>query len=131
MGERVQANLLTINTNYEETLKRESMYIQNGYYGRNILGSFLLVLPDNEVNEVFKRFGDFRDGEKVKVKDKNGIWRVATVHNYGKQKMYDVMFVSGKTKHKVTCTQNHRWILRGISPRRKTKATILFIKIYY
>ena len=60
MGERVQANLLTINTNYEETLKRESMYIQNGYYGRNILGSFLLVLPDNEVNEVFKRFGDFR-----------------------------------------------------------------------
>ena len=62
MGERVHANLLTINTNYEETLKRESMYIQNGYYGRNILGSFLLVLPDDEVNQVFKRFGDFRYG---------------------------------------------------------------------
>lgn len=60
MGERVQANILTINTNYQETIKRESMYIQNGYYGRNILGSFLLVLPDYEVKEVFKRFGDFR-----------------------------------------------------------------------
>ena len=60
MDERVHTNILTINTNYQETLKRESMYIQNGYYGRNILGSFLLVLPDNEVNKVFKRFGDFR-----------------------------------------------------------------------
>ena len=60
MGERVKANILTINTNYKETLKRESMYIQNGYYGRNILGSFLLILPNDEVKEVFKRFGYFR-----------------------------------------------------------------------
>lgn len=26
--------------------------------------------------------------------------------------MYDVVFSSGKTKHKITCTQNHRWILK-------------------
>lgn len=60
MGERVHANILTINTDYKEIIKRESMYIQNGYYGRNILGSFLLVLPDNEVKKAFKRFGKFR-----------------------------------------------------------------------
>ena len=82
------------------------------YFGQNALNNCFSRDTKFITEYGLKRFGDFRDGEKVKVKDKNGIWRVATVHNYGKQKMYDVMFVSGKTKHKITCTQNHRWILK-------------------
>ena len=58
-----------------------------------------------------KRFGDCTDGQKVVVIDKDGIWRNATVHQYGKQKMYDLTFTSSLTKKKVTCTRNHRWVL--------------------
>ena len=58
-----------------------------------------------------KRFGDCTDGQKVVVIDKDGIWRDATVHQYGKQKMYDLTFTSSLTKKKVTCTRNHRWVL--------------------
>lgn len=58
-----------------------------------------------------KRFGDCSDGQIVWVIDKNGKWRKATVHKYGKQKMYDLVFKSGLTTKKVTCTRNHRWVL--------------------
>ena len=58
-----------------------------------------------------KRFGDCSDGQIVQVIDKNGVWRKAIVHKYGKQKMYDLIFESGLTTKKVTCTRNHRWVL--------------------
>lgn len=58
-----------------------------------------------------KRFGDCTDGQKVVVVDKDGNWRDATVHQYGKQKMYDLTFTSSLTTKKVTCTRNHRWVL--------------------
>ena len=57
------------------------------------------------------RFGDCADGQVVKVVDKDGNWRDATVHSYGKQKMYDLTFTSSLTKKTVTCTRNHRWVL--------------------
>ena len=56
-------------------------------------------------------FNSFYDGAIVKVKDKDGVWREATVKTYGKQKMYDVTFKTPKSEKTVTCTQNHRWIL--------------------
>lgn len=58
-----------------------------------------------------KRFGDCSDGQVVHVLDRYGEWRKATVHKYGKQKMYDLVFKSGLTIKKVTCTRNHRWVL--------------------
>ena len=58
-----------------------------------------------------KRFGDCTDGQKVTVVDKDGVWREATVKQYGKQKMYDLTFTSSLTTKTVTCTRNHRWVL--------------------
>ena len=59
-----------------------------------------------------RRFDSFHDGDQVKVKDKDGVWRTATVRTYGKQPMYDVTFrTDGQTKT-ITCTRNHRWILK-------------------
>ncbi len=58
-----------------------------------------------------KRFGDCTDGQNVEVVDKDGKWRKAVVHKYGKQKMYDLTFKSSLTTKTVTCTRNHRWVL--------------------
>ena len=58
-----------------------------------------------------KRFGECTDGQKVTVIDKDGVWRDATVKQYGKQKMYDLTFTSSLTTKTVTCTRNHRWVL--------------------
>lgn len=58
-----------------------------------------------------RSFNSFADGAVIKVKDKNGVWREATVKKYGKQKMFDVTFKTPKSEKTVTCTQNHRWIL--------------------
>lgn len=59
-----------------------------------------------------KRFDEFYDGDIIQVKDKDGIWRSATVKKYGKQKMYDITFKTPKMKKTITCTDNHRWILK-------------------
>ena len=56
-------------------------------------------------------FAECHDGDKVTVLDKDGCWRVATVHKYGVQKLYDVTFQSARSERTVTCTRDHRWIL--------------------
>ena len=58
-----------------------------------------------------KRFGDCSEGQIVDVIDMNGDWQKATVHKYGKQKMYNLTFTSALTTKTVTCTRNHRWVL--------------------
>lgn len=60
-----------------------------------------------------KKFNDFYDGEKIEVKDKDGKWRHATVRMYGKQKMFDITFKNPKNTKTVTCTANHRWVLKN------------------
>jgi ribonucleoside-triphosphate reductase len=60
-----------------------------------------------------RKFSDFSDGDNVVVLDKDGCWREATVHQYGKQEMFDVTFKSGRREKIVTCTSNHRWILKN------------------
>ena len=57
-------------------------------------------------------FSAFRDGEQVRVLTKDGFWSVATVRYFGKQKLYDVYLRAGRTTKKVTCTLDHRWLLR-------------------
>lgn len=59
-----------------------------------------------------RKFKDFKDGDTVIVKDKNGVLRPATVHNYEKQKMQKVILKNNKMEHEVICTPNHRWFLK-------------------
>lgn len=58
-----------------------------------------------------RSFKSCNDGEVVKVLAIDGEWREATVHKYGKQKMYKLTFKSSLTRKTVTCTRNHRWVL--------------------
>lgn len=58
-----------------------------------------------------KPFNFFYDGDEIEVKDKDGVWRRATIRTYGKQKMYDVTFQTQRTSKTITCTADHRWIL--------------------
>ena len=58
-----------------------------------------------------KSFSDLYDGQKIKVLDKNGEWKDATVGYFGKQVMYDITFTSCKSTKVVTCTRDHKWIL--------------------
>lgn len=59
-----------------------------------------------------KKFNEFYDGDQVQVKDKAGTWRPAIIRKYGKQQMFDVTFKTPRTRKTVTCTANHRWILK-------------------
>lgn len=59
-----------------------------------------------------RSFDSFYDGAIIRVKDKDGIWREATVRNYGKKRMYDVTLKTPKTTKIITCTKDHRWILK-------------------
>lgn len=58
-----------------------------------------------------KAFSNLKDGQKIKVLDKDGVWREATVGYFGKKVMYDILFSSGRSSKVVTCTRDHRWIL--------------------
>lgn len=60
-----------------------------------------------------KSFDEFSDGSSVRVLDKDGVWRNATVRTYGKNKMYEVTFTTAKMKKTVICTSNHRWLLQN------------------
>lgn len=57
-------------------------------------------------------FRDCRDGMEVKVLCMDGAWRSATVHKYERQKLYDVRMHSARSSRVVTCTRDHRWILK-------------------
>lgn len=64
-------------------------------------------------SEGIKSFDEFSDGSSVRVLDKDGVWRNATVRTYGKNKMYEVTFTTAKMKKTVVCTSNHRWLLQN------------------
>lgn len=77
-----------------------------------------------------KSFSELYDGEVIKVKDKDGIWREATVRSYGSQKMNEVVLVSGRSKEKIICTSNHRWILKDgtVTTSLKVGDTLIGLK---
>ena len=64
-------------------------------------------------SEGIKSFDEFSDGSSVRVLDKDGFWRNATVRTYEKNKMYEVTFTTAKMKKTVVCTSNHRWLLQN------------------
>lgn len=61
--------------------------------------------------EGVKSFKDYSDGDEVEVITHKGRWKKATVRNYGRQKLYTIVFGKGKIERKVRATKNHRWIL--------------------
>ena len=62
-------------------------------------------------SEGLKSFKDCYDGQIVTVKDKDGVWREATVRKYSKQPMQTVTLRAGRSVVNVVCTSNHRWVL--------------------
>ena len=69
-----------------------------------------------------ERFDSYKDGDKVMVKDKNGVTREATVHTYGKQKMYEIVLKYGtRYKRSIYCTENHGWFLIDGTKTNKIK----------
>lgn len=77
-----------------------------------------------------RKFSDFYDGDKIFVKDKDGVWREATVRFYGKQPMNDITITSGRTEKIITCTANHRWILKDgtVTTNLKVGDTLVALK---
>ena len=62
-------------------------------------------------SEGVRSFRDFSEGDSVRVIDKDGQFRDATVHSYGNQLMQKVVFKSCRRRKEVICTRDHRWIL--------------------
>lgn len=59
-----------------------------------------------------RAFKDCFDGEEVAVLDRDGQWQKATVRKYGRQPMQSVTLQSEYATKIVTCTPDHRWILK-------------------
>ena len=83
------------------------------YYGQNAIHNCFSGDTEFVTSEGVKTFNDFYDGSPVVVRDKDGNWRSAVVHNFGKQILYTVVLQSGRSVKEVRCTRNHRWILKN------------------
>ena len=59
-----------------------------------------------------KSFSNFHDGDQVRVLDKYGNFKTATIRCYGKRKMNEVVFATAKRSKTVICTDDHRWLLK-------------------
>ena len=57
------------------------------------------------------KFNEFKDGDLVIIKDKDGYLRKATVKNYGKGSLNKITLKSGRRETSILATSNHRWIL--------------------
>lgn len=83
------------------------------------LDSYAIGMPncfgrDTELitSDGVKKFYELRDGEKIKVIDRFGQWRDATVRCYGRKQMNRVHLVRGIHFYSVLCTPDHRWYLK-------------------
>lgn len=59
-----------------------------------------------------RTFDSFNDGDAIKVKDKDGVWRDAIVRCYGKQLFNKITLKNNKTEKVIYATGNHRWVLK-------------------
>lgn len=58
------------------------------------------------------RFNECENGQIVKVLDKDGVWRNATVKKYGKNQLQTITISSGRTIKTIRATKDHRWLLK-------------------
>ena len=82
------------------------------YFAQNALNNCFHGHTKLVTDKGVRPFNSFYDGDVIKVKDLNGIWRKATIHTYGKQNMVNVVFRAGRSVQNIVCTRNHRWVLR-------------------
>lgn len=73
----------------------------------NCLGGETQFITDQGV----KKFIELPNGSSVRVLDHTGQWKDAVVRNYGKQQLYKVTLVRGKSKQVVRATKDHQWVL--------------------
>ena len=59
-----------------------------------------------------RSFMNYKDGDVVNILAKDGKWRNATVHYYGKQPMYEITLERCGISKTVVATRNHRWYLK-------------------
>lgn len=64
-------------------------------------------------SEGIKSFNDYCDGDSVKILSKDGKWRDAVVHFYGRQPMYELTLSRCGISKTVVVTRNHRWLLNN------------------
>lgn len=74
-----------------------------------------------------RKFSSFNDGDTVIVKDKDGIFREATVRCYGDRTFNKVTFKAGKRTKVVYCTPDHRWLLSDGTVTTKLKVNDVLI----
>lgn len=91
------------------------------YMAQSTLSNCFSADTEFVTSEGVKTFNDFYDGSPVTVRDKNGEWRSAVVHNFGKQILYTVTLQSGRNIKEIRCTRNHRWILKDGSVTENLK----------
>lgn len=82
------------------------------YMAQSTLSNCFSADTEFITSEGVKTFNDFYDGSPVIVRDKDGKWRSAIVHNFGKQILYTITLQSGRSVKEIRCTRNHRWILK-------------------
>lgn len=100
------------------------------YFAQSALHNCLERNTKFITNKGVKSFCDFKDGDTVTVLTKDGHWKKATVHNYGKDKIYEYTFYNGKKQHiqKVLATKNHRWYLKDNTTTTNLKVGDKLIK---
>lgn len=59
-----------------------------------------------------KTFNSLYNNDKVKVLNKDGLWKEATVKKYGKGKLQKITLTSGTVQKQIRASYNHRWILK-------------------
>jgi ribonucleoside-diphosphate reductase alpha chain len=72
------------------------------------------------------RFNEHKSGDIVEVLSDKGVFRKATVVNFGKSLLYKLTMKKGHTEHIIYTTENHRWftiINKGTSTIRVEKTT--------
>ena len=99
--------------------QKEERAVSDGYLYIHDRGSRLDTMNCFSADTEFitstgvKSFSQFNDGDEVKVLTHLGNWKNAVVHSYGKQELVTITFKRGpKSFKQVTCTKNHRWILK-------------------
>lgn len=77
------------------------------------MGAFNCLTQETRfiTNGGVRSFYDFSDGDETVVLTHAGQWRRAVVRNYGSGYVRDITFTRGRTRHVVSATDDHRWVL--------------------
>lgn len=85
------------------------------------LSNFNCFHKDTEfiTDKGIKRFSDFQDGDVVNVLSATGGWKPATVRNFGKSELVELVVRKGTREEVIKTTLNHRWYVRKNRTEKK------------